>query len=323
MRKFVACLLLNCSIYNATAQEVAGFSRTDDNVLYKIIRSGGSLPVCGGCFIEIAFTQQYKDSLLFSTAAAANQMVQMDVATVPPSVYKVFAECKRGDSVVMKVLSDSAFKGGAIPQPFVKGEYFVSGYRIVNIYKEKKQADSAYMVLKARADARMAVQSKVQLVKEDITIRNYLAANNMIAKKTPGGTYVQILQPGKGSKVDNTMIASVNYTGRTLSTDKVFDSNTDPAFQHVEPYEVNMREGNVIPGWLEGLKFFAPGGKGRLLIPSVMAYGKMGSGNDIGPDEILIFDIEIVAAKKIPGVKAATSKPKAGKPVAKKPVKKP
>ena len=50
----------------------------------------------------------------------------------------------------------------------------------------------------------------------------------------------------------------------------------------------------AIQGWDDGLRLFRKGGKGRLYIPSAMAYGKRGAQPDILPDENLIFDVEIV-----------------------------
>jgi FKBP-type peptidyl-prolyl cis-trans isomerase len=49
-----------------------------------------------------------------------------------------------------------------------------------------------------------------------------------------------------------------------------------------------------IAGWDDGLRLFKKGGKGRLYIPSSMAYGKQGAPPRIKPNENLIFDVEIV-----------------------------
>jgi FKBP-type peptidyl-prolyl cis-trans isomerase len=53
----------------------------------------------------------------------------------------------------------------------------------------------------------------------------------------------------------------------------------------------------VIKGWTEGLLYLKEGGKATLYIPSDLAYGKQGAGSDIGPDETLIFDVELVKIK--------------------------
>jgi hypothetical protein len=50
----------------------------------------------------------------------------------------------------------------------------------------------------------------------------------------------------------------------------------------------------VIPGFSEGLQLMQPGGKYRLVIPSDLAYGPQGTQGDIGPNETLIFEIEMI-----------------------------
>ena len=132
-----------------------------------------------------------------------------------------------------------------------------------------------------------------QMKKDDAIIADYLAKNNLKATKSAWGTYVAITTPGTGANLSDKDIAVVNYTGRNLK-DSVFDSNTDPRFGHVAPYDVNLGEFGVIPGWIDGLKMMQKGSVGKLIIPSSLAYGKEGKGGNIGPDEILVFDISIV-----------------------------
>jgi FKBP-type peptidyl-prolyl cis-trans isomerase len=94
----------------------------------------------------------------------------------------------------------------------------------------------------------------------------------------------------------------MNYTG-TLLNGKKFDSNEDPAFQHVEPFEFTLGQGQVIRGWDEGIALLNVGAKAKLLIPSPMAYGDRGMpGNPANPDGIpanspLVFDVQVKAIK--------------------------
>jgi FKBP-type peptidyl-prolyl cis-trans isomerase FkpA len=53
----------------------------------------------------------------------------------------------------------------------------------------------------------------------------------------------------------------------------------------------------VIKGWTEGMKLVGKGGKITLWIPAELAYGTQGAGNDIGPNEALRFDIELIEVK--------------------------
>jgi FKBP-type peptidyl-prolyl cis-trans isomerase len=82
----------------------------------------------------------------------------------------------------------------------------------------------------------------------------------------------------------------VNYRG-TLLDGTEFDSS----YKRNEPIEFPLN--GVIPGWTEGLQLIKPGGKIRLFIPSNLAYGPRGAGGVIGPDETLIFDVELLEVK--------------------------
>jgi len=79
---------------------------------------------------------------------------------------------------------------------------------------------------------------------------------------------------------------------------EAFDSNVDPQFQHVMPLYVNLTNdrsagGNVIDGWRDGFALLNKGAKAKLYIPSELAYGPMGNGPKIGPNTILVFDVEV------------------------------
>ncbi|MGL1814351.1 UNVERIFIED_CONTAM: FKBP-type peptidyl-prolyl cis-trans isomerase, partial [Serratia marcescens] len=50
----------------------------------------------------------------------------------------------------------------------------------------------------------------------------------------------------------------------------------------------------VIPGWTEGLQLMKEGEKARLFVPAKLAYGEVGSGDAIGPNSTLIFDVELL-----------------------------
>ena len=109
-------------------------------------------------------------------------------------------------------------------------------------------------------------------------------------KKTGRGTYVEIKQEGSGPLAEIGDTLTVKYTGRKLTNDSVFESNS---------YTFPVGKGKAIPGWDEGLLLFKKGGKGTLFVPGFMAYGKNPPPNSpFGQYETLIFDVEIVDIKK-------------------------
>lgn len=134
--------------------------------------------------------------------------------------------------------------------------------------------------------------ANAQLEKDDEQLQTYFQENNLNPQKTESGLYYIIEQEGNGANIERGQKVTVNYTGQTLAGEK-FDSNVDPDFQHVEPFVFAAGVGQVIPGWDEGILLLKKGSKARFFIPSPLAYGSRGMGPKIGPNSILIFDVEI------------------------------
>jgi len=118
---------------------------------------------------------------------------------------------------------------------------------------------------------------------------DFLAANK--AKKgiivTASGLQYEIIKEGKGAKPALTDKVKCDYKG-TLIDGKQFDSSYDrgkPAIFSVT---------GVIKGWTEALQLMPVGSKWKLYIPANLAYGVHGSGKTIGPNETLIFEIELL-----------------------------
>ena len=92
-------------------------------------------------------------------------------------------------------------------------------------------------------------------------------------------------------------LVSVNYTGK-LADGSVFDSNVDPKFGHVEPFQFTLGAGQVIPGWEKGILGMKVGEKKSLVISSEDAYGEFGVPGIIPGGATLYFDVELLAIKK-------------------------
>ncbi len=87
---------------------------------------------------------------------------------------------------------------------------------------------------------------------------------------------------------------SMNYTGM-LTDGTVFDSNVDPKFNHVMPFEFNLGAGEVIAGWDKGITGMKVGEKKRLEIAPEDGYGAGGVPGVIPANATLIFDVELIA----------------------------
>ena len=120
-------------------------------------------------------------------------------------------------------------------------------------------------------------------------------------KTTASGLQYEVITEGTGAQPKAADKVKVHYKG-TLIDGTEFDSS----YARGQPVEFPL--GNVIPGWTEGLQLMKVGGKAKLYIPSNLAYGERGAGAKIGPNETLIFEVELLNVEKMEAPKAAAKK---------------
>ncbi|MEY2490158.1 MAG: FKBP-type peptidyl-prolyl cis-trans isomerase FklB [Verrucomicrobiota bacterium] len=136
-------------------------------------------------------------------------------------------------------------------------------------------------------------------------------------KTTASGLQYKVLKEGTGESPKETDMVVVNYKG-TLLDGTEFDSS----YKRNEPatFPVNR----VIKGWTEALLLMKPGAKYQLFIPSALAYGERAVGKDIGPNAMLLFEVELLSIKlpdatptpPAPGAANKPSTPQAAAPPA-------
>jgi FKBP-type peptidyl-prolyl cis-trans isomerase len=108
---------------------------------------------------------------------------------------------------------------------------------------------------------------------------------------TKSGLQYMVLKKSTGEKPKETSTVKVHYKG-TLLNGKTFDSSYDRNQPAVFPLN------RVIRGWTEGLQLMNVGSTFKFFIPSELAYGDRGMGNDIGPNAVLIFEVELLSIEK-------------------------
>ncbi len=109
-------------------------------------------------------------------------------------------------------------------------------------------------------------------------------------KTTESGLQYKVITEGKGAKPTKEDTVAVKYKG-TLIDGTEFDNSE----RHGGP--VTFGVGEIIPGWTEALQLMPVGSKWQLVIPSSLAYGEMAP-PQIGPNQALIFEVELVEIKK-------------------------
>jgi FKBP-type peptidyl-prolyl cis-trans isomerase FklB len=110
-------------------------------------------------------------------------------------------------------------------------------------------------------------------------------------KTAPSGLQYKVIKPGTGKKPQATDTVTVHYRG-TLADGTEFDSS----YRRGKP--ATFPVSGVIPGWTEALQLMEEGAKWQVVIPSKLAYGEQGSGQAIGPNATLIFEVELISIQE-------------------------
>jgi len=146
-------------------------------------------------------------------------------------------------------------------------------------------------------------QERERQAKEDLALaeKNKKASEAFLAKNkkkegvktTDSGLQYQVLKEGTGPSPKPTDMVKVNYRG-TLIDGTEFDSS----YERGEPARFVINQ--VIPGWQEALPMMKVGSKWKLFIPPELAYKDRRQGPKIGPNSLLIFEVELLDIEKPP-----------------------
>lgn len=145
--------------------------------------------------------------------------------------------------------------------------------------------NAAFQVIQAKVQAAQAEQAKTFAAEGEA----FLAENAKRDEVTvlESGLQYEVITEGEGEIPTQNSVVRTHYRG-TLINGQQFDSSYDRG----EPTEFPV--GGVIAGWTEALQNMKVGSKWKLFIPYHLAYGERGAGNDIGPYQALLFEIELL-----------------------------
>ena len=285
MKLFNLFLVAGLSILAASCDS-QNFKKTKGGMPYKLYASKSGTKVEPGKFVKVHIEQKIKDSVLFSSFKSLPVYFPVQSSSQPYDISEVFNTLKEGDSVYAEQMMDTFIKKNPMilqQTPYKNGDKITTKVKVLKVFNTAEESR------KDEENERMAYVKK-----EEVDVKNYLFKNNITnTQRTESGTYVQVLNAGSAPKVAPGKYVTVMYKGQTFDG-KVFDSNMDASFNHTEPMGFTVGVGQMIKGFDEGVQLLSKGGKAKLYIPSMLAYGPQPPSPEIKPFEHLIFDVEVV-----------------------------
>ena len=166
------------------------------------------------------------------------------------------------------------------PQAFMKAFYDMKENKDYDIKPEETQ-----QIIQTYANKKKDEQKQANLEKS----KKFLEENKKKEgfEVTESGLQYKVIDEGSGKSPGENDRVKVHYEG-TLSDGEVFDSS----YERDEP--AKFRVNRVIPGWTEALKKMKVGGKWKVVIPPELGYGERGARGAIGPNEALVFEVELL-----------------------------
>ena len=175
-------------------------------------------------------------------------------------------------------------------------DQFANGMK--SAFNDEPQLLSDDEIAKILSEYQREMQQKQISDLQKLSEENKKAGENFLAENKnkegvvtlESGLQYKKLTEGKGPQPSEADTVTVHYTG-SLINGEVFDSSVERGQPATFPLN------GVIAGWTEGLQLMPTGSKWRLFIPADLAYGSSGN-RSIGPNETLIFDVELLEIKK-------------------------
>ena len=264
------------------------YEKTPSGLAYKITKGSGKDKLKNGDAIKlnIEYKLSSKDSILSSSYGHIPVYFVLDTAHLGKYNFtELLTTSSVGDKIEFRLSVDTLKRLGMIDYNtiFHKGEFINGKVDIISSFKGQPEMMEDY-----------TKESVAEKNKEMEVLSAYAKKNNIKTVTTQAGVLVEVQNEGTGPKADSGMVAVVLYRGTFVDGKAAFDSNMlNGKPTSAMPFKVPIGANAVIKGWDEGLRLFGKGGKGRLLIPSMLGYGPQGSAPVIPAYANLIFDVEI------------------------------
>lgn len=267
---------------------ILGYQQLPSGLYYKFTQIGSSNRVSNvGDVALLNIKVQHGDTTYINTEILNNGKPVPEILKNPSfqgDIAEGILMMKPGDEAIFKLHLDTLEKRtGSRRHPGIQH----GQYAIWTIHMENAMSPEEYEALEFE-------EMKSLIAADEKVINKYIKDNKLKAERLPSGVYIVYHHKANGEKPSKGQQVTVNYTGKLLNG-KVFDSNVDPKFNHVQPFTFQLGAGRVIKGWDYGVAAMGKGDKATLIIPSALAYGKRSPSKDIPENAIMLFDIELTS----------------------------
>ncbi len=220
------------------------------------------------------------DSLIFSTRQQGDeQMIQIPLQEDPnrqsSPVEEALSKMGAGDSATVAINIDTLAQK---PRGFENASEVLYDLAVTNVMSEEAFNE------KRKAERAGALDTLLQSLVEE-----YKPGTPIELKETESGLEYLVLEEGAGAQPESGQQVKVHYRG-VLLDGTTFDSSLSRG----EPIDFPIGQGQVIPGWDEGIGMLKEGAKAILVIPPDLGYGQRGAPPVIPPNADLVFYVELV-----------------------------
>jgi FKBP-type peptidyl-prolyl cis-trans isomerase len=305
MRRIIAPLVAAIVLLASCNQ----YEKTPTGFLYKIKKGNSKETLKQGQFVKLNIEYKLpskKDSILTSSYGKVPVYMIVDTSRMAKhSFLEVINKCAPGDKMEFAMSIDTLKKMGMLDYN--------------NDFKAKDMINGKVDFLKTFATQELMMadyqkEMEIEKKREVKELKDFISKKGYKTQEAPSGLFIEINTPGDAAvKVDTGKQVSLRYRG-TFLNGKEFDGNMGLKAQNSQPLSFVVGTNGIISGLNEGIRFFNKGGKGRIFVPAMLAYGPNGSAPVIPAYSPLIFEIEVLdvtAPKPIataPAAPAATRK---------------
>lgn len=280
--KIMLALLAVAFVFSfSSCNKHKGYKQDKESGLYYkfYVLNKDSVQAQTGDVVSLIYQLSLEDSILVPSVPI-QELVQESIYN--GDVYDAIRMMHVGDSATFILNADTFFHYMGGSNPFDKKELYFT-FKMTELMP-KAEVDAIMQAQEEQYNEYIA-QARAA---EDSLMQNYIAKNKIKVAPTASGLYFISKKAGKGVQATAGKKVSVHYVGKLLD-----GTEFDNSVKRGEPIDFVLGQGQVIPGWDEGIAMMKEGEKAVLLIPSKLAYGERGN-QAIPPCAPLVFDVELV-----------------------------